>query len=320
MRILFSSAGRRVGLMKCFQQAAKELGISLDIYAIDLEPEWCPACHYADKSWRVPRCTDADFISRVEEICKQQSIDLIIPTIDPELEVYSDFRQELAKEGTEVLLPPAELVKIAADKFKTATVLAQHGIATPRSRRSNDLQDTSTVKLPVFAKPLSGSRSVGAQIIRSQVLLATIKEEGDYIIQEECSGEEYTANCYFDHKSGFVCTVPHYRKKVRSGEVCYAETRSIPEFQKVAEKLRQIVPDLDGVLSIQGFKKSDEELKIFEINARFSGGYPLCDYAGGTYAKWILQRLAGQQPDYHIPWQAGVRMIRYDEAYYLKSE
>lgn len=317
MRILFSSAGRRVGLMKCFRQAAKDIGVPLKICAMDLEPEWSPACQYSDIAWNAPPCTEIEFQDWVQDLCQKHKIDLVVPTIDTELPIYSNIRKELKERGTKILLPAAEFVDIAADKFRTATVLAQHGISTPRSRRSNDLHDTSTVKLPVFAKPLNGSRSVGAQIIRTQLMLNTIKEKGDYIIQEECRGDEYTANCYFDSNRGFICAVPHYRKKVRSGEVCYAETRDIPEFQTVATKLSQIAPGLDGVLSVQGFKPPDEDLKIFEVNARFSGGYPLCDYAGGSFARWILQRLAGQEPDYHNDWRPGIRMLRYDEAYYL---
>ena len=56
------------------------------------------------------------------------------------------------------------------------------------------------------------------------------------------------------------------------------------------------------------------DVRIFEINARFGGGYPVCDRAGGTFAKWILQDLCGQEPDYHDTWKEGVRMLRYDAA------
>ena len=315
MRLLFSSAGRRVGLIKCFKKAAEELNLDLETYAVDMVPEWSPACKIVDRYWAVPRCTDESFVPWIKEICSTHDIDLIVPTIDTELPIYSSIREDLQKAGTQVLLPPSRLVAMAYDKFETATLLAKHGINTPRSRLSKDLPDTSTVKLPVFAKPLRGSRSVGAQIIRSKAALNAVKDEGNYIIQEECYGDEYTVNCYFDSDAGFICTVPHYRKLTRGGEVCLAETVHVKAFDYVAEKLLEIFPDLNGVISIQGFLQ-DGTLRIFEINARLSGGYPLCDKAGGTYARWILQKLAGQKPDYNKNWREGVRMLRYHEAIY----
>ena len=60
-------------------------------------------------------------------------------------------------------------------------------------------------------------------------------------------------------------------------------------------------------------------ITVFEINARFGGGYPICDQAGGTFAKWILQKLAGQRPSYNDQWIEGVRMLRYDDAIFLMS-
>jgi len=58
---------------------------------------------------------------------------------------------------------------------------------------------------------------------------------------------------------------------------------------------------------------------VFEINARFGGGYPICDYAGGTYARWLLQDLMRATPDYNDDWRAGVRMLRYDEAFFTEA-
>ena len=59
------------------------------------------------------------------------------------------------------------------------------------------------------------------------------------------------------------------------------------------------------------------EATVFEINARFGGGYPICDRAGGTFAKWILQDLSGCTPDYNDNWQEGLRMLRYDAAVFV---
>nr|HPH56354.1 hypothetical protein [Smithella sp.] len=83
--LLFSSAGRRVALMNNFRKAAKELGLHVNIVAVDMDPLWSPACEAADVAFPVPRCTAEDFMPQMLDICRKQKVDLIIPTIDTEL-------------------------------------------------------------------------------------------------------------------------------------------------------------------------------------------------------------------------------------------
>jgi carbamoyl-phosphate synthase large subunit len=104
---------------------------------------------------------------------------------------------------------------------------------------------------------------------------------------------------------------------VRSGEVCFAQTVRIPEFKTIALRLSAIFRGLRGNICFQGFLDRTGRATVFEINARFGGGYPICDQAGGTYAKWIVQDVIGVKPDYNDAWQEGLRMLRYDAAVFV---
>jgi carbamoyl-phosphate synthase large subunit len=136
----------------------------------------------------------------------------------------------------------------------------------------------------------------------------------NYIAQELCQGDEYTINAFYNRKGKWIACIPHFRKFVRSGEVCFAETKRVQEFTNIAKKLQDVFQGLWGNICFQGFLDSVGAATVFEINARFGGGYPICHEAGGTNAKWILQDLLGQEPDYHDNWQEGLRMLRYDAA------
>ncbi|MBA7548954.1 hypothetical protein ES705_41422 [subsurface metagenome] len=57
-----------------------------------------------------------------------------------------------------------------------------------------------------------------------------------YIAQEICQGKEFTVNCFYDRLKGCVSCVPHFRKLVRSGEVCFAEKVRIADFKVFADK------------------------------------------------------------------------------------
>jgi len=83
--VLISSAGRRVGLIDCFRRSAAAAGIDLDVLAADMEPELSAACHAADRSFVVPRCDCPAFVDSMLEIVVDSSVDLVVPTIDPEL-------------------------------------------------------------------------------------------------------------------------------------------------------------------------------------------------------------------------------------------
>lgn len=318
--LLFSSAGRRVELIQCFRKAAEQLKLKVTIIAIDMDPSWSPACSVADHAYKVPSCTKPDFIGEVAAICNRHRVDLVIPTIDTELIVYAENRDALAQYGTEALVSSASFVRIARDKERTAGLLAAHEIATPATwsvRRV--LEGSCKPDFPLLVKPKSGSCSKGIAVVNSLDELASLSGDCDsYVAQKYCTGREFTINCFYDRNGKCRASVPHFRKFVRDGEVCFAQTERVDGFTRIAHRFSEIFEGLWGCLCFQGFFADNLEPNVFEINARFGGGYPICDHAGGSFARWILQDLSGQAPDYHDNWREGVRMLRYDAAIFTE--
>jgi len=313
IRVLFSSAGRRVALINCFRAAARELRVDLEVMAVDASPDWSPACQVADRHFAVPRCTDPTFVGSVMDICSRHRVDLIIPTIDTELAVYSLGKDLFAGIKTAVLVGNPDFIRFARDKEETVAILREKGIPTPHTATYRQAaEEIDSLSYPVILKPRAGSCSVGITVAHSaEDFRGAMVEHDQYLVQELCTGREFTVNCFFDH--GCVSCVPHFRKFVRAGEVCFAQTERVPGFKDIGDRIGEIFPDFYGPLCFQGFEK-EGEVRIFEVNARFGGGYPICDYAGGTFARWILQKICGMIPDYHNDWHEGVRMLRYDEA------
>jgi carbamoyl-phosphate synthase large subunit len=60
--------------------------------------------------------------------------------------------------------------------------------------------------------------------------------------------------------------------------------------------------------------------KVFEINARFGGGFPLAHAAGAPFTRWLIAEAAGLSEAPHDEWQEGTTMLRYDEAVFGRSE
>jgi carbamoyl-phosphate synthase large subunit len=319
IRLLFSSAGRRVELINCFKRAARELRHEVETIAIDLDPSWSPACQIADSCYQVPPCTTPEFLDSVLDICLKHQVHLIVPTIDTELMAYAESRSRFEDHGTRVLVPCVDFVRLARDKEATARVLGEHGIPTPRTwDRQEALTVPRDLHFPLLVKPRDGSGSKGIATVNSEAELELrLRDAPEAILQEICVGREFTANCFYHAPEGCVACVPHARKFVRAGEVCFAETVRVPAFRDAANRLAEAFPDLGGCICLQGYLDDTGRATFFEINARFGGGYPVCDMAGGTFAKWLLQELCGQTPDYGNEWREGVRMLRYDAAVFL---
>lgn len=320
VNLLFSSAGRRVELIQCFRKAAELLNLEATVIAIDMEPAWSPACAIADYAYKVPACTKPDFIGEVGAICNRHQVDLVIPTIDTELLVYAESKGALAQYGAETLVSSPSFVRIARDKEATARVLATHGVPTPATWSVRRILDGSCeADFPLLAKPKGGSCSKGIVVARSLEDLASLGGDRDsYVAQEYCTGREFTVNCFYDRNGKCRASVPHFRKLVRDGEVCFAQTERVEGFTIIARRFSEIFEGLWGCLCFQGFMADNRDLKVFEINARFGGGYPICDYAGGAFARWILEDLSGRAPDYRDDWREGVRMLRYDAAIFTE--
>ena len=75
-----------------------------------------------------------------------------------------------------------------------------------------------------------------------------------------------------------------------------------------------------GPLCFQAIVRDDGTAAIFEINARFGGGYPLAHRAGAPFTKWLLEESVDLSSSAHNNWKEGIVMLRYDDAFYNESD
>lgn len=135
LTVLFSSAGRRVELMNCFHRDAAALGLDLRVLATDMKPDWSAACQAADRAFAVPSCRSPAFIARMLEIVREETVDLIVPTIDTELLAYAEARDGFMADGCRVMVSAPDVIEIARDKLLTAKHLAEAESRCRRQRR-----------------------------------------------------------------------------------------------------------------------------------------------------------------------------------------
>jgi len=295
--LLITSAGRRVSLIKNFEK-------HFNVFTADMNPSLSSACQYSGKFFKVPPVKDENYIDYLIEICKKNSIKILVPTIDTELSVLAENREKLLGNGILPIVSSKEICDIFYLKTTTEEFFIKNGFKTPRI-----VENLEEAHYPLFAKLNNSSLSIGAKKVETFEEVKNLK--GNYVFQEFIEGVEYTVDAFFDDKSNLICVVPRERIEVRCGEVAKARTRKdkkiIDEIKKLAKNLKWAF----GCLTIQLFKR-DEEIIFIEINPRFGGGYPLSYLAGADYAKFIKDIYEGKELSYFEEWQDNLIMLRYD--------
>jgi carbamoyl-phosphate synthase large subunit len=96
-------------------------------------------------------------------------------------------------------------------------------------------------------------------------------------------------------------------------------TRRLESLLALARRLGEVLPGPYGALCFQAIVGPDGDASVFEINARFGGGYPLAHRAGGQFARWLVEERLGLPVSAHDAWQDGLMMLRYDAALFRRA-
>jgi carbamoyl-phosphate synthase large subunit len=315
MNVLITCAGRRTTLVELFQDA---VGPDGSVLAADMDA-LAPARRVADIGFGVPPVDDADYPEVLLDIVRSYDVDLVIPTIDPELSGLADLRQPLAREGARAVVSDASLLNVAADKWETTRHFQNAGFRVPETWNV-DGAIPSGIPDPAFVKPRRGSSSEGARAVARSHLAGALASVDEPMIQEVVDAPEVTVDALFDFDGRLLHFVPRLRIRTLSGESIQGRTlppeRANPWLEDVLTEVG--VLGARGPVTLQAFL-TDGEPTLSEINPRFGGGFPLTHRAGGRYPEWLLDLHAGtprepQMGDY----ESGLVMTRALTEYFVR--
>ena len=287
MNILISSAGRRVSLVKAFQKELKKEYPQAKVYASDANPELSGACQIADGYFKVPLVGRPEYADELIRQCKSRDIRLIVPTIDAELLPMAKNKNLLAENGITAVIGSPEFVGKCRDKRQIHDFFEEKGVNFAKEYDKDDYT------LPLFIKPIDGSRSIDTYLIKDKTDLTDYHFANDKLMFLEYLDhnifDEYTCDLYYGKDHILKCIVPRKRIEVRDGEVYKALTEDNALIPYIRERLGQIKGAV-GCLTAQFFKhREEDEIFGIEINPRFGGGYPLSYLSGANFPKWIIQ-------------------------------
>lgn len=307
--ILITSAGKRVELLFEFQRAVSSIGGK--VYTADLNPKMSPACQLSDGALTVPRVTKDEYIDALLEICKSYDIQIVVPTIDTELQMLAKNKCRFEENDIDVMVSDIDFINVCRDKRLTMSLFEQLDIRNPAMR------DKYAPVFPMFAKPYDGSLSTNIHVLKCAAdITADIMNDPKLLFMEYIDRgkyKEFTVDMYYGADNYVKCIVPRERIEIRSGEVNKGATRKNSLVGYLKERM-DYMPGVRGCICIQLFYRlEDNDVVGIEINPRYGGGYPLSYYADANFPSLMVQEyILGKPIEYSDTWLDNTIMLRYD--------
>lgn len=316
LNVLMTAGSRRVPLVQSFRQALNALGVPGRVIVTDINP-LSPAVHVADRAYRVPLSTDPSYVPELLSICEAERVRLVVPTIDDELPLLGEAKEQFRAVGALVSCSPAATATICNDKFATCEHLTASGVAAARTFLPSTLR--ADAALPLFIKPRIGRGAVGAFPVRTaEELKFFLGYVQNPVIQEYLDGPEFTVDVLCDFDGSPLSIVPRERVVIRAGVIDRGRTVNDPRLIELARATCAAL-QFNGPVNIQCRMHRGQPV-IFEINPRFSGGIPLTIQAGADFPQMLLKLALGRAVAPSIgDFRDGLWMTSFESSFFLDT-
>lgn len=129
-----------------------------------------------DVFYSVPAAEDPSFIDPILDICRMERVDVVLPIVTRELEVFSVAKARFEEIGVKVSVMDPEPLHIANNKALLLSAMKEAGLPTPEFRvvHTADEVEAAVKELgyperAVVVKPTFGNGSRGTRILDPKV-------------------------------------------------------------------------------------------------------------------------------------------------------
>ncbi|MFC1500324.1 ATP-grasp domain-containing protein [Candidatus Zixiibacteriota bacterium] len=315
MNVLLSCAGRRVYLLKYFQEALNGRGI---VVSTDASPH-APTMKLADKYEIVPMVGADDYIDVLLEVCIKHRIGLLCSLNDLDLTVLSANHDRFREVGVQLVVSDPESIDICFDKWKTQQFIAEHQLPTIPTwlllENAESALKNGESSFPLVVKPRWGSASIGIEYAHNveELRLAyslshyRIKRTtlADYhvsdqdrsiLIQSKLPGHEFGLDIVNDLSGTTQAVLVKKKMGMRAGETECAVTVQNRQLEELGWKIGRALKHV-GNMDCDVFLEEGQEPYVLEMNPRFGGGYPFSHIAGADVPRALLAWAIGEPVD-----------------------
>lgn len=299
----------------------------------------CPQFSWADESVQLPAANCPDFITVVLDICLRKSCKAVFYGCEPDLKMFSKHRQLFIDHDILLSLNPSGLIDACMDKVKTGEILSNLGFKPPKWIEMDDITHLKTIDFfPVIVKPAVGAGGSNhcyiAQTYHELLALnnyLSLALPGQKLVIQEYVGtadDEYTVGVLMDMDGHYINAIAmnrflknqlNIRAKypnntgrdelgshlVISSGISHGRIARFPEITHHCRKIAEAI-GARGAINIQ-LRYVNGELKVFEINPRFSGTTSLRAMMGYNETDILLRKhILGEKIDVDFDYTDGV--------------
>ena len=333
--IMLSASGSQFapGIIKCFRENGERKVI---VVGVDMNDD--PSNKYfVDKFYKVPSVKDSEYVDKLLDICRKESVDIFFPQMSAELPVLLANISRFDAIGTKVSMMRDDSLNIANNKLKLFEFMKKNSIPVSEFRAVSSLDEFygSICELgypdkPVCVKMTESSGARGVRIIDDSKsryhIFAYEKPDSFYISYEEMRqileeadefpelvameylpGDEYDVDLIAD--DGKVLYMAGRRNpimvmSITQESILEKNDEAYAVAEKVVEKLK-----LDGNIGIDYKFTEDGKCRLLEINPRIDATVSIFA-AGGLNLPYLqIKHLLGEEmPKVDIKY--GTRMKR----------
>jgi carbamoyl-phosphate synthase large subunit len=233
----------------------------------------------------VPAASEKNFLISIEEVVKNNNIDVVISTVTEELLLLSGSRVH------GVVASPISTIRTCNDKYMLYERFRGREFCPQYA-----LPGSGKMEGKVFVKPRIGRGSRGTASFDTMSKIPKEMLTNDFVVCEYLPGTEYTVDAMCGPDGQLVYAVPRARTEVVGGISVRGRTEKHGRILQITGEICKALK-FTGPINLQFKLNNQGEPKLTEINPRFSGGLPITAAAGISPVEVLLDLVQGRKID-----------------------
>ena len=313
--------------------------VDVKVFACNCKENNLPLGCGLDGCFIVPPISSPEYVGYLLDICRENSIDIIIPTVTLELDFMAAHRSDFENHGIKVSISSPESLKISNNKL--------HLFEKYPSLMPATMATTKFFDLLSFHADLGGYKKIcvklqdhcggnGFAIVDDDkardMTFFNRRNENRYVsfdemehvmknldkpilVQEYIEGYDYSVSVLADHgKVIHICG--YYGYAMSFGAIEQGEIKMNRSAYDIAESICNDL-GLDGNACFDFRITPDGKVYLLEINPRVNASLPFVTEAGINMLFLRCKRLLGDYSDNSRPIKYGLKMRKYHESRYI---
>lgn len=273
-----------------------------------------------------PWDSQTQWLERIQQIHKKIPLDIIIPTLDSEIVLFSNLAPTLLNMGIHTLLPSETSVKSRSKNY-LSTWCKTHHIKTPKTLVITDKSEldkiAGTVDYPCYIKGAVADAYLAYNFSEARVFFDRIYYTWGLpiIIQEQIRGEDFDVAGVANRESDLVCGLAIKKLSTTDlGKCSFASTIVHPELLELTKNIAKSLHWTGPLEAEFVYDSFNREFYLFEINARFPAWIYLSAQAKYNLPFFLVRLIMGEAVKPSFAYEPGLLFFRTKSDYFFEVD